>query len=161
MGIYAVSTKSLISELKTVEPDVTEVWFADDSSGAGLLERLKGWCIQLKTLGPSYGYHPKASKTYLIVKDQSMLARAEELFAGEGVQITAERERHIGAALGSENFKTEFVKGKVAKWVLDIDELATYGGAAVCFECLQYRTQSEMNLSPAHSAGHKRNVYPT
>ena len=125
MGIYAISSRSLIAELKLVVPDVTQVWFADDSSGAGLIERLKGWWSQLKVLGPSYGYHPKASKTYLILKDPSMLERAQELFAGEGVQITVEGERHIGAALGSENFKVQYVNRKVAKWVQDVVELAT------------------------------------
>ena len=39
--------------------------------------------------------------------------------------MTAEGERHIGAALGSQEFKTQFV-AKVEKWVNDIDELATF-----------------------------------
>ena len=125
MGIYAVSSRSLINELKTEVPDVMQVWFADDSSGGGRLERLKLWWDVLKLIGPAFGYFPKSSKTYLIVKDAAMLARAEELFIDEGVQITVEGERHIGAALGSESFRTTYVKQKVDKWVKDVEELAS------------------------------------
>ena len=124
MAMYAVSTRGLSDELRVAEPEVTQVWFADDNSGGGQIARLKSYWDTLKTVGPSYGYNPKASKSYLIVKNQEMLQRAEEAFAGEGVQITAEGERHIGAPLGSEDFKTEFVSRKVTNWTNDVVELA-------------------------------------
>ena len=76
----------------------------------------------MKGAGTSYGYNPKASKSYLIVKNQMMLQRAEEAFAGEGIQITAEGERHIGAPLGSEEFKSEFVSRKVTNWTKGVVE---------------------------------------
>ena len=53
-----------------------------------------------------------------------MLQRAEEAFAREGIQITTEGERHIGAPLGSEEFKSEFVSRKVTNWPKDVVELA-------------------------------------
>ena len=55
----------------------------------------------LKRIGPAYGYYPKPAKTYLILKDQSMQQRAEELFGRDGVKITAEGKRHIGAVIGT------------------------------------------------------------
>ena len=125
MAIYAISTRGLQDDLRTAEPDVTQVWFADDNSGGGKIVRLKGYWDALKDIGPSYGYNPKASKSYLIVKDEMMRERAEEIFAGEGVQITVDGERHIGAALGSADFKTQYVIKKVDKWIQDVEELAT------------------------------------
>ena len=61
----------------------------------------------------------------MILKDATLLDRANELFAAEGVTITTEGDRHIGAVIGSESFKTKYVSSKVAKWIVDVEELAT------------------------------------
>ena len=60
----------------------------------------------------------------LIVKDPSMAPAAAELFADTGIQITCQGERHLGAAIGSKEFKNKYVSTKVNKWVADIEELA-------------------------------------
>ena len=44
------------------------IWFADDSGAAGRLKALKIWWDTLQASGPVYGYFPKPSKTWLIVK---------------------------------------------------------------------------------------------
>ena len=49
---------------------------------------------------------------------------AEEVFAGSGVKITSEGERHMGAVIGSKEFKEQYVSNKVQKWVEDIEELS-------------------------------------
>ena len=53
------------------------------------------------------------------------MEEAIELFGNDenGVKINSEGYRHIGAALGNEEFKEEYVKNKVACWVNDIIEL--------------------------------------
>ena len=68
--------------------------------------------------GPGYGYFPLPRKTVLIVKPEHEEI-AGRIFHGSGVQITTEGERHMGAAVGSENFKEMYVKKKVEKWVED------------------------------------------
>ena len=125
MSMYAVSMRGLSDKLRAEVPDVTQVWYADDNSGGGKMNDLKNYWDAIKEIGPPYGYHPKPPKSILIVKDHAMLQRAEELFAGEGVVITSEGERHIGAAIGSENFKTQFVTRKIENWIKDVEELAT------------------------------------
>ena len=52
------------------------------------------------------------------------MERTNELFAAEGVTITVEGERHIGAVIGSENFKAQYVSSKIGNWILDVEELA-------------------------------------
>ena len=74
--------------------------------------------------GPKYGYYPKASKSILIVKGLENLPKAKAVFKDTGVQITVEGDRHLGAVLGSEDFKRDFVKRKISSWVRDIEELA-------------------------------------
>ena len=124
MAMYAISTRPLIESLKTNAKDVAQVWFADDSAGAGKIRALKLWWDHLKEIGPKYGYYPKPSKTYLIVKNEQILIEAKELFDGEEIKFTADGHRHVGAVIGTETFRNDFVSGKVEKWVKDVNELA-------------------------------------
>ena len=117
MAIYAVCSSDLISSLQEEVPSAKQVWLADDSGAAANINELKKWWDHLQDIGPKYGYFPKPSKTYLIVKDEEARAKAVEIFGEHenGVKITLDGHRHIGAVIGSENFKTGFVSGKVEK----------------------------------------------
>ena len=87
---------------------------------------MKRWWDHLNLYGPAYGYFPKSSKTVLLLKSPELLQRAKELF-GEGdggITITTEGKRHIGAVIGTEKFKEDYIKGKVEKWVKDVEQLA-------------------------------------
>ena len=126
MAMYAIATKPLIEELAhyTVNKAVKQVWFADDSTAGGKLDGIFEWWTKLKEVEPTYGYHPKPSKTYLILKHPNNLTKAETIFNEEGINITCEGERHIGAVLGTEEFKVKYVRDKVDKWTRDISKLA-------------------------------------
>ena len=128
MAMYALSTKPLIECLTyargMVEERFKQVWFADDSTGVGELEKIKMWWENLKAEGPAFGYFPKPSKTHLIVKNRADLERAQELFEGDGVNITLDGERHIGAVIGSDEFRVKYINTKVEKWIKDIEKLA-------------------------------------
>ena len=99
-------------------------WFADDSSAVGKLKDIRKWWQTLSETGPKYGYYPEPSKSILIIKDASFLQEAKRLFAGTGVQISYHGQRHLGAAIGSDDFKQQYVSTKVSKWIADIKELA-------------------------------------
>ena len=103
---------------------MTQVWFADNSNAGGNLVGLKEWWELLKQIGPSYGYYPKPGKTCLVLKDPVLMPRAEELFGEEGVKITVEGKRQIGAVIGTEEFKLKFVSEKIEKWVQDVNQLS-------------------------------------
>ena len=123
-GKYSVATRPLINELSECirEENAKQVWFADDSTAAGKLQAISIWWKELKEKGPKYGYYPKPSKTYLIVKNKENTSRAQALF--RDVNITCEGERHIGAVLGTEEFKNSYVTKKVDAWTRDLKELA-------------------------------------
>ena len=72
------------------------------ATAEGRLHHLHSWWTQLLSRGPEYGYHSKASKTWLVVKQEYSLAT--ELFADSGVQTTVEGRRHLGTALGTRYF---------------------------------------------------------
>ena len=103
-----------------------QVWFADDGNAGGKLRLLKEWWDLLNQIGPQYGVFPKPSKTYMVLKDPALLPLAKELFGEDedGVKITTEGKRQIGAAIGTEAFKVKYVSAKIEKWVLDVNQLA-------------------------------------
>ena len=101
-----------------------QVWYADDSTAAGKLREIRKWWEILYETGPKYGYFPKPIKTLLIVKDRDLYDEAVNLFEGTGIKITLSGERHLGAVIGSQEHRDEYVKKKVSKWVKDIEQLA-------------------------------------
>ena len=125
MGFYGVGIAPLISTLAD-SVDTTKCkqsWYADDSSAAGKLIQMKIWWDTLSESGPKYGYYPLASKTVLIVKEQ-FLSEARDIFGDSGVTITTEGERHMGAVIGSPEFKQTYVRNKISKWIQDVETLA-------------------------------------
>ena len=68
MAMYAVSTIPLINRLSN--ENAKQAWYADDASAAGNIHALRHWWDHLVELGPDYGYHPNAPKTWLIVKEE-------------------------------------------------------------------------------------------
>ena len=120
MAMYAISTTPLIHRLMT--EDTKQAWFADDASAAGDLHALRRWWDHLIRIGPEYGYYPNATKTWLIVKEESYV-QAQAVFRGSGVSITKEGKRHLGAAIGNDAFKEEYVREKVATWVEELERL--------------------------------------
>ena len=123
MAMYALAVSPLILQLRSRCPHVKQVWFADDATGASTCENLKSWWVTLSSLGDAFGYHPNASKTYLVVKPEHE-SKARQLFADTGVQITIQGKRHLGAAIGSKSFTEEYVCNKVQTWVEEINRLA-------------------------------------
>ena len=70
-----------------------------------------------------YGYYPNSSKTHLIVKEQ-FLQKANEVFAGTGINVTTNGQRHLGAAIGKRSSVEEYVTMKVSQWTTEVRQLA-------------------------------------
>ena len=128
MAMYSISIQPLIHYLAVNQdqslPIAKQAWFADDGTGGGSIVQLKKMWENVIEMGPKYGYFPKASKSILIVKGMENLPKARSVFKDTGVQVTIEGDRHLGAVLGSESFKHDFVKRKITSWVKDIEELS-------------------------------------
>ena len=74
-------------------------------------------------VGPSYGYFPKSTKSWPIVKPE-YIDEAKELFSGRGVNITAQgQERYLGTPIGTRHFIEQVVKTKVESWIEELREL--------------------------------------
>ena len=126
MGFYALGVKPLVDKLDSCINDKTcqQSWFADDSSAIGKLKAIRKWWQVLYEEGPKYGYYPKPSKCILIIKSADLLQEATHLFSGTGITISYHGERHLGAAIGSDDFKNHYVSSKVNNWIKDLEQLA-------------------------------------
>ena len=60
----------------------------------------------------------------MIVKNPAQLEYAYEIFGETGITIGIEGERHLGAAIGSAEFKDKYVEKKVDKWIEDVKQLS-------------------------------------
>ena len=123
MAFYAIGSLPLIWFLADHEKDVSQVAYADDLTGGGKLGKLRRWFAGIIDKGPLFGYHAEPTKSWLIVKE-SKLEEAQACFEGTGVNITVLGKKHLGAAIGSPNYKSDFVTKLVEKWVLEIETLS-------------------------------------
>ena len=89
-----------------------EVALADDFTVAVKLTSIRDCQGKLTVLGSKYGYFSKASKSYLIVKGDK-LCETRNVFNDSNVNITIKSKRHLGAVVGSNEYREEYVKDLV------------------------------------------------
>ena len=95
------------------------VAYANDFTAAGSIASLKYLWDTLYKIEPTFGYFPQASKTWLIVKS-NYLTKATEVFTNNKIQITSSGKRHLGAVIGTTNYKEEYINEKIIIWLSEI-----------------------------------------
>ena len=123
MYMYAIGMMPLVH--KAEQAGTIQSWFADDSAAASVLRRPSRWWDILASDGPAYGYFPNTSKSILVVKERCY-REAVELFSDTSVVITCNGARYLGAAIGSADFKENFVSTKVQEWADELTRLADF-----------------------------------
>ena len=138
MAMYALAIRPLIDKLRDSEPEARQVCFADDATAAGTLATILQWWRLVTTTGPKFGYYPNARKSHLIVKPE-LAAEAKKMFHNTNVQISTNGQRHLGAAIGTQEFIEAYAAQKIEKWVNEIESLTeiarTHPHAALCGFC--------------------------
>ena len=112
MPWYAINTVHMITSLRASIPQVKQVWLADDSAGGGSIESLYQWYKSLCEEGRKFGYIVNGAKSWLIVKTSELAESAKTVF-GDEVSITLEGRRHLGAVMGSKEFKDQYCQEKL------------------------------------------------
>ena len=126
MSFYAIAITPIIERLRQTIPSVKNVALADDITGAGSLIELKFWWEKVISEGKKYGYFVNESKSWLILKDNNQLEDAKMIFQDSAIKFTTEGKRHLGAAIGSEEFREHYVKEKVKIWCDEMEKLCEY-----------------------------------
>ena len=67
MIAYGIGILPLIKNFKLEIPDATQPWYTDYAGALGTFARLETYFDSLTYQGPGQGYHPKPSKSVLIV----------------------------------------------------------------------------------------------
>ena len=99
MAMYGLAIIPLIKLLSV--DDVTQKWYADDGNAVGKLSNLRSVHDKIVSLGKFFGYHVKASKCQLIVKDEK-LGEVQKIFANTGITIKTGA-RVVGSFIGTES----------------------------------------------------------
>ena len=126
MGFYALGTTPLINTLRISSPDVRLVCLADDIAGAGNLENLNVWFNYAITEGQKFGYIVNEEKSWIILKDPKKLNEAKNLFSSTKIRITTDGKRHLGAALGTFDFRSQYAAEKVENWCMELRCLSEF-----------------------------------
>ena len=121
---YNQGTIPLQQILHISSPQIKQVWLADDATGAGSLTDLKKWWDTISDQGSKFGYFVNEGKSWLIIKNADHRERAEQIFEQSDIKITTSGKRHLGAAIGSDEFRIQYSKDKIKKWQTEVENLA-------------------------------------
>ena len=75
--------------------------------------------------GPYLGYYANESKSWLIIKGE-YIEIANETLQDYNIKITTNGHCHLGAVVGSNEDKEEFVIAKVSEWVKQLEVLTKF-----------------------------------
>ena len=92
-------------------------------NGMDSLETLKKCWDLLEQEGGKYGYHVKASKSDIFIKEKHQ-GKAKQIFQGSNITITTEGHQHLQSVIGGKTFKESYIKELVLKWCEELTKLS-------------------------------------
>ena len=122
MSAYGVGITPLF-KLCSQNSTVKQAAFADDLIGADRLAELRTYWDNVCKFGPPLGYYSKASKSWLVVKEDRFES-AKRIFEGTNINITTEGRCYLGGYIGKPENKLMYAKALVSKWVDQLSILA-------------------------------------
>ena len=115
MSLFAIATLPVLRMLEQLQC-VSQVWLADDAMGVGTLENLYTWWTTILCEGKKYGYYVNQIKSCLILKNADDLPNAKGIFKDCEISIKLDRQRHLGAVLGSDEYKDYYIRNLIDDW---------------------------------------------
>ena len=70
-------------------------------------------------MGPKFGYFPEGSKSWIIVRENAK-ERVQTIFDITKIQIITDGQRHLGAVIGTANFKQNYMKETISQWIQEL-----------------------------------------
>jgi hypothetical protein len=125
MSLYALGTVPILNKLRK-HTGIKQIWLADDATSTGNLTDLKSWWDDIVVEGQKYGYFVHSGKSWLILKDPKLLQEAEGIFNSTKISITTDGSRHLGAVLGSVEFRQQYINDLVKEWTKQLSNLVEF-----------------------------------
>ena len=76
-------------------------------------------------ISPYFGYYPNGKKGWIISRpDREIIVK--EAFKETAINVTVQGQRHVGAAIRSQEYDEEYVNDKVTNWISTITKLAEF-----------------------------------
>ena len=113
IAVYAISTVPLIHQLSN--ETIKQAWFSS-----------WGPLCSSAVVGSPCANRPRITILSKCSQDPAHCQRriplqANQIFQYSGVSITKKGKRHLGAAVGTDTFKTTYVQEKVAVWICKVE----------------------------------------
>ena len=89
-------------------------------------DQIRIWWNKLCRLGPKFVYFPEGSKSWIIVRENAK-ERAQTIFDNTKIKITTDGQGHLGAVIGTANFKQNYMKEKINQWIQELRILSKIG----------------------------------
>ena len=70
-------------------------------------------------MGPKFGYFREGSKPWIIVRENAK-ERAQTIFDNTKIKVTTDGQRHLGAVIGTANFKQNYMKERINQWIQEL-----------------------------------------
>ena len=116
-NFYDVGIKPLTEMMR--DDEAAQIWICDDLSASGSPEKLKEWFQKLKDRTREQGYIPKPGKFHIVGNDSNVPLKIKEKIQRGELRIS-EGTRYLGAQIGTDAFKSRFLKEKVREHIKNI-----------------------------------------
>ena len=124
MTFYGLGILPFLRKLQNLtRKETKQAGFADDLQTGGKVANAKIWLDTTNSEGPKYGWNGEHTKSHLVVKP-GFMEEALNTFEGTGVNVNGKGRKNLGASIGSNEHKEEFVEEKVEEWIAQIETLA-------------------------------------
>ena len=125
MPAYGIGILPFLAMIRPAQEGVgvKQLAYADDLGAGSKLESLREWWSNIEINGPSFGYFPKAEKSWLVVKEEKY-AEAVRIFAGTNINITIEGRKYLGGFVGTKEASVEYVVELRDEWIRQLEELS-------------------------------------
>ena len=97
--------------------------YADDLAVAAPIDQIRIWWNTLCRLGRKFRYFPEGSKLWVIVRENAK-ERAQTIFDNTKIKITTDVQRHLGAVIGTANFKQNYMREKINQLIQELSTLS-------------------------------------
>ena len=133
LGLTPV-VRALDTLIKKLPDKIQQCWLADDASAVGNVEGLKVWFDKLTDMGEKYGYLVNESKTWIVLKNESLVEKAKEVFKNTRIKFTTVGKRYLGSYISAGNIEycqnsepcqtqDEYCQSKVSDWCEELEKL--------------------------------------